>query len=196
MGFLIFAFRKLCLKREINQKNYRLMTISNRQNRLHEQISLMQQAEASMKNAWSSISNAATSANQNIFQMDSQAGQDKLAQSYNAYQEARKSGDDSQVQQAKENYVTLQQEQYNRNVSQMGIFQSSQAAIIAANQAVNNVFSAADQAQLSALQREDDQYDMEKETLESELTRMQEEYSNVKKAEQQAAKDSAPSFGQ
>ncbi len=50
MGFLIFAFRKLSLKRQINDKNFRLMMLSNDQQKITANISTVQQAMSTAQN--------------------------------------------------------------------------------------------------------------------------------------------------
>ncbi len=50
MGFLIFAFRKLSLKRQINEKNFRLMMLSNDLQKITSNISTVQQAMSTAQN--------------------------------------------------------------------------------------------------------------------------------------------------
>ena len=56
MSFLIFAYRKLDLTRRINEKNYRLMLISNEHQRMVTQIGNMQQCMSATQNTISMLS--------------------------------------------------------------------------------------------------------------------------------------------
>lgn len=51
MGFLIFAYRKLLLQRQINEMSYRQMQLSEQQQAITEKIGLVQQSLSHFKNA-------------------------------------------------------------------------------------------------------------------------------------------------
>lgn len=69
MSFLIFAFRKLFLKRQINEKSFRLMQLSMRKNDITEEIGNVQQAFGSAKNMVSIFSsNTIMSAQKSIME--------------------------------------------------------------------------------------------------------------------------------
>lgn len=55
MGFLIFAFRKLDLKRRINDKQFSQMLLSNKQQQITSQISNMEQSMSSAQSTLSSL---------------------------------------------------------------------------------------------------------------------------------------------
>ena len=57
MGFLIFAFRKLSLKRQINDKNFRLMMLSNDLQKITSNISTVQQAMSTAQNTMNAFTN-------------------------------------------------------------------------------------------------------------------------------------------
>lgn len=59
MGFLIFAYRKLLLKRRINDKNFRLLTLSQQQQTATERVGQQQRAFAAQKSTISCTTSAA-----------------------------------------------------------------------------------------------------------------------------------------
>jgi hypothetical protein len=68
MGLLLFAFRKLDLKRRINRANYRLMQISNQRQRVQDQMDQLQQCLSNSKNMFEyANSNAMMADNQAFF---------------------------------------------------------------------------------------------------------------------------------
>jgi len=65
MGFLIFAYRKLFLKRKIDDIGYRQLVLSQKQQQMTEQVGVMQQAMAAGKNLLSVFSNGSLTNIQN-----------------------------------------------------------------------------------------------------------------------------------
>jgi len=65
MGFLLFAARKLQLKRQINQLSFRQMQLSQEQQQISEQISQQQQKQQQIQNVFNTI-NTMTNGIQNI----------------------------------------------------------------------------------------------------------------------------------
>lgn len=57
MSFLIFAYRKLALKRQIGDKEYRQMILSQQKQTMTEQIGLLQQSISAAKNIFSTLAN-------------------------------------------------------------------------------------------------------------------------------------------
>ncbi len=193
MSFLVFAFRKLDLKSRIRRKNNELMAMSRHHLKIQDQIAQLQQAKDSMQNAWGSIFGLMTGSAQNIFSASINAPQSEVSrltsELSNATSDSQRAAlqDQLKIAQDKANSV------YNTAFTN---YQAAFTGFAGLNQIVNSVFTASEEAQIKALQAEDQQYENRQGSLETELTFLNEEYNNVKKAEQQAAKDAAPSFGQ
>lgn len=64
MSFLIFAYRKLMLKRQINDLNFRQMVLSQKQQTITSQIGTMQQLTSAAKSMTNIFSQSAMSAMQ------------------------------------------------------------------------------------------------------------------------------------
>lgn len=191
MGFLIFAFRKLTLKRQINQKQFTQMTLANQQQRVQEQISIMEKTKSAMQDAWSTTSNATLSTAQSLYNLSTMASQSKIQDLYKKYGNANTNDQVSIM-----NEITEQQEKVRaKNTAAYAAYQAVASGVTLANYAVNSVFSAADDAQLQALHRQDQRYEEEQASLDSQLKLLNAEYESVTKAESDAAKQSAPSFG-
>ncbi len=230
MGFLLFAFRKLSLKREINQKNYRMTLLSNQRQRIDSEISIMEQHKAAQQDAWSTISNSISSSTNTIFQMNASQSNTDVIKSVNVYSKDYQlltkfnsfgsndkadrdkfletnnidnSKSDDEIRKSLEGRVesekiamTKQQlsAQDSNQANQLAM-QASQLALVTANQCVNSVFASMDETKLAMLQSQDQRIDTEMGQLESEVELLNAEYENVKKAESQEAKNTAPSFG-
>lgn len=62
MGFLIFAYRKLFLKRKINDLNYQAMVLSQKKQNITDKIGQVQQAISSAKTLTASVASYTTNA--------------------------------------------------------------------------------------------------------------------------------------
>lgn len=195
MGFLIFAFRKLCLKRTINQNSYRQMTISMQRQRNKREMDAMEQAKTTMQNAWGTISNSISSSTSAIFNAQVAASQTIVTKAQNDYTLAAQTGDDAKIRAAQANLDLAKDKAANQYNMALGTYQIAQTSSQLADHAVNSVFGAADEAQLSMLHQKDQQYEEQMASLTSEATLLAEEYKSVEKAEGEAAKSAAPSFG-
>ena len=195
MGFLIFAFRKLTLRQDINRKQFRLMGLSTDLQRIQQQASVLQQAQGMMQDAWGVVSGSISNASQSLFQLDQSASQMQLNKAQSEYNNAIKCGDAKALEAAKLSYEKAMNDSKNQQVLALGLQGGVQAANLAVNQAVNSVFDAATKYQLQTLHLKEQRITAEKNSLESQVKLETAELSEVEKAEDQAAKDSAPKFG-
>jgi len=167
MGFLLFAARKLQLKRQINQLSYRQIQLSQEQQQITDQIAQQQQKQQQIQNIFNTVGsmiNGAQSVNQ-AMQMKSLNNQDLTKTEFNTALQTMLSGN-----------------------------KEFQGMTYAAN-VMNSVFTAQNNVQLSQLQNKDNEISMELESVDSKLKLLQAEYENVKKSEQSEAQNSAPTFG-
>ena len=72
MGFLLFAARKLQLKRQINQLSYRQIQLSQEQQQITDQIAQQQQKQQQVQNIFNTIGTMVNGA-QNVAQMTQMA---------------------------------------------------------------------------------------------------------------------------
>lgn len=166
MSFLIFAYRKLSLKRQISDKSYRLMVLSEKYSQKTEQIGAMQQAISSGKNMI------------NIF------AQGSMMNLNNEFMQKYSDGKGGLTEEATKNQAIIQQEYQNKQY---------QAAMM--SNMCNSVFEAASQAQMAQLNAENKRIDLEKNNLESQLKLLDGELKAVEQGEDAAAKQCAPKFG-
>ena len=177
MGFLLFAARKLQLKREINTKNYELMTITAQYNDAQKRVAEFQQTMSDMKSMMSIFS--AGIQQQGVLQaLHSYADQNGLAHS----------------NQEDFNSWTTEQKQAASAAVQVGQMAGTQMAT-AINGITDGIFSSINKVQLAQLQAQQNTLDVRKESLESELQLLQGEYQSVKEAEKEAVKSAVPQFG-
>ena len=195
MGFLIFAFRKLSLRREISQKEYRLMSISTIQNRIQDQISVIEQAKAAMQGAWNTSMNAISTMGSSIFSNGLMDKQQSFMDLNISYLDAKSNGDTVLADSLRKQMLDAQKAAMGEQATNQKEYQIFQQGLMLANQAQNTIFSLVDQAELASLNQQDQQYSLEKENLESQLKKLNAEYESVEKAETQAAKQAAPNLG-
>lgn len=199
MAFLLFAYRKLSLKRQINQKNYQMTLLSNQQQTIQSQIGMMEQVKASAQDSWATIADGMSSSLNTIFQANTAASTQKtrdLGQQYQSVLVAN--GNDENNANVKAVKAQLEAATVESNNSLQKAYvakQVGQEGLLIANHAVNSVFAAGDKAKLAILQHQDQRIGISKDQLESEVKLISAEYENVKKAEGEEAKNVAPSFG-
>ena len=165
MGFLLFAARKLQLKRQINQLQYRQMQLSQEQQQISSQIAQQQQRQQQVQNSLNyinTLSNSLANINNNT-------------QVLTAYQAGGNA---------------LQQLGASIYASANTINPTSLATNV-----MNSVFTAQNNVQLTQLQGKDSQISLELENTESQLKLLQAEYESVKKAESSEIQNCAPTFG-
>ncbi len=167
MGFLLFAARKLQLKRQINQLSYRQIQLSQEQQRITDQIAQQQQKQQQIQNIFNTVGtmiNGAQSVNQAM---------------------QLKTLNDKELSKAE--ISAAYQTMMNGNKEFQGMTYATNV--------MNSVFTAQNNVQLSQLQNKDNEISMELESVDSKLKLLQAEYENVKKGEQSEAQNSAPTFG-
>lgn len=204
MGFLIFAYRKLSLRRKINQDQYRLTQLQSDQLQIQSNISLIQQATAASQDASqqmiSNLSNAFYAGYQNSL-FTSNAGLQAANDNYKkAVADAQKAGstnpeNDSKVQAAKTEMENAQKMYGNSQVGSMMAMQSFQQGVMGLNQQINSVFAAKEKGEMQALKQKDTRISQEIAHLETQLKMENQEYDNVVKAEDEEIKKSTPKFG-
>jgi len=166
MGFLLFAARKLQLKRQINQLQYKQMQLSQEQQQISEQISQQQQRQQQVQNSLNyinTLSNSLANINNNT-------------QALNAYQ------------------IGGQEALLQNRLSIFNNSNAVNPATLTTN-VMSSVFTAQNNLQLTQLQGKDSQISLELENTESQLKLLQAEYESVKKAESSEAQNCAPTFG-
>ena len=168
MGFLLFAARKIQLKREINSKNYELLLISNKLQEATKAVADKQQAISDMKGMMDTYSSLFNS------QLQQRA--------YNSALLANGGVMNSN----------------NAAAIQMAMQTGSQAAMTlsnATNSIFSSVINAQNKADLARLQAQEQSLDGRKTALETELEQLKNEYSSYDQAVKDSAKDAAPQFG-
>lgn len=199
MAFLLFAYRKLSLKRQLNQKNYQMTLLSNQQQTIQSQIGMMEQVKASAQDSWATVADGMSSNMNTIFQANTAASTQKtrdLGQQYQSILVAN--GNDENNANVKAAKAQLDASTVENNKSLQTAYvakQTAQEGLLIANHAVNSVFASADKAKLAILQHQDQRIQTSMGQLESEVKLISAEYDNVKKAEGEEAKNVAPSFG-
>lgn len=200
MGFLIFAFRKLCLKRTISQKDFRVMQLSSDLQSLHNQMSIMQQAKSVMQDAWSTTSGCISTTSQNLFQASVNTAQSEASAAANKYEKVFNDSQKglasaSQVEAAKAEMENSKANADNQAKKLFALQQAGQTTNMVANHVVNSVFEQADKAQMTLAHLKENRIEQEKTSLESQLKVLNEELTGVEKAESDSAKKVAPTFG-
>ena len=165
MGLLLFAARKIQLKREINNKNYELTQINDQIKDALKRTNTKQEELNRLKNNVSVF-------NQNMQQTMYNAG--NLA-----------------LQQAMQNGASAEQ------LNNMSIFNNNMTGM--AVQIFSNLNEAAatnaQKLELAKLQNLDQELEMRKTNIETELEVLKNEYSSYDNAVKESAKSSAPQFG-
>jgi len=168
MSFLIFAYRKLSLKRKINDLNFKLMMLQQRENTLTEKVGNMQQSMSMTQSIMTAV---------NSSQM-SQMTDSILGKYYDKDANGKmtpKAGIDANV---------VNQEMYKANYE-----------ATAQNSLFSGYFEAQNKAQMTTLNQQGNQISQQKLTIESQLKQYNSEYEGVEKGEDDAAKKEAPKFG-
>lgn len=197
MGLLLAIYRKLSLRRKIDQGQYRLMQISSRLQRLESQIGDMQQAKTRAQSVWDMAIGNVTNMTDSIFQskmatigqgdpalfkqmQDAIANKDKdpaaATAATNAYEQS--------ANQASQNSYKL--------AAAYNIFQQQTAM---ARSTMQNMLDKADESTLQQLHQEDTSLDQQKTSLEAQLASWNAEYESVGKLVESEAKEAAPKFG-
>ena len=185
MGFLLFAARKLQLKREINNKNYELTVLTSQYNQAQKRVAAFQEQMENAKNMTS------------IFAQAMQANANR-----SAYTQYLSTCTDASFKEKLQNFLngdsnpgfTTEESQTVTRISQQGA-QAGSALATAYTTVTDSIFDAANKVQLAKLQAEENRLELRKGSLESELSLLQGEYDAVKGQEKDAIKDAVPQFG-
>ncbi len=204
MGVLIFAYRKLSLKRQINQDNFRLTLLGIDKTQVTRQIGDLQQAIAQKQDMaqqfMGSISNIFYSGAQ--MQMagvnqNSQVAEQNLRA---AMEDARKRGvtdveKDPNVIAAKQTYDVTKNASVAAQGNSMAMFNAFQTQMMGMNQQVNSIFAAKEKGSLQGLKAKENRIDTEIASLQSVLAQESADLKATEEAEKEEAKNSAPKFG-
>ena len=171
MSFLMFAARKIQIKRLVNAKNYELTLITEAANEAARKVADAQEAQTAAKNQVSVFTtNLQTAAqNQSLAALQQQTGinpNEVNADNMSAIQAALQQGT-----------------------------QAGAALASAVTSITDAIFSAQNKAELAKLQGQQQVLDMKKEALQTELKSLQNEYQASESAESESAKSLAPKFG-
>ena len=171
MGFLLFAARKLQLKRQINQLSYRNMQLNQEQETVSQKIKNLQQAQQAAQNQVNIFATKMNSANQIA------GGFQQLAGLANG-------------QAVSMNYMGTQMTPATMAANVMN------SIFTAANQVSEYIaIRLIRQAQLAELNAKDSEISLELENNDSQLELLQNEYQSVKKAESNEAQNCVSNFG-
>lgn len=173
MGYAIFTARKLMLRNRINQINFRLMQLSQQQQTLADSAAKMEQAISNTKNIFNTLGNTM----QMGMQMQTNAIMQQLANNT-----ANNQGNVDYSQ-----YTPLLQQALsgaNFMASPMG-----QALSI-----MNQTLDITSQNQLRHIKDMENQIELERKNLETQVKAMSAEMDAVEKAEDNEIKKSAPQF--
>lgn len=199
MGFLLFAYQKLSYKRRLNENNYRQSLLSRHQLTVQSKISSIEQNKAQMQSLWTMATSTIQESANSTFTAQMQGNSLETAQLSKNYQEALKNNgnnkDAKEVIDAQtamnDHRIDIEKVAKANYMEQMALNQG----LALSNSLFQSVFEAADKAQLTALHSEDQRIEIEMANLKSEALLLKANYDANEKAEGDAAKDAAPSFG-
>lgn len=201
MGVLIFAYRKLSLKRQINQDNFRLMMLGIDKTQVTRQIGDLQQAIAQKQDMAQQFMGGIS----NIFYSGAQLQMGIVNQNAqgaeNALREALKNATgtdkekDPNVIKAKEAYEAAKQASVTAQGNSMAMFNAFQTQMMGMNQQINSVFAAKEKGALQGLKTKENRIDTEMASLQSVVAQESADLKAVDDAEKEEAKNSAPKFG-
>ena len=194
MSFLILSFRKLSLRRKINNGNFRNMQLQMAQDKIQSQIADAQKLNAQMQDNWTSLTSSLGNISNSIF-----AAQDATAKiDYNNaksnFDKASEAGNKEEAAKYEE-LMKKAEKEYNEQAKNILQLQNNQAvALSAMKQSVNSIYEASQKAQLEDLQRKDQAISLERESLQDPIATWNAEYTSLEKAVSEAAKNSAPKY--
>ena len=172
MAFLLFAARKIQLKREINAKQYEVSLIASKYQEATQKVSDKQQAMTDMKNAFQAQTSLFTQLGQTA----------AVASMTNAAKQAGQLQDGQQL---------------NVQAMQYALTQGTQAGnslATAANSIFDSIIGQQNKAELARLQAQASTLETRKTSLETQLKQLEAEYTNYDQALSNAVKEAAPSF--
>ena len=167
MAFLLFAARKIQLKREINAKQYEVSLIASKYQEATQRVADKQQAMTDMKNAFQAQTSLFT-------QMGQTAAVAAMTQS------ANQAG-----------------QQLNVQAMQYALTQGTQAGnslATAANSIFDSIVGQQNKAELARLQAQASSLETRKTSLETQLKQLTAEYDSYAQQVDKEVKEAAPSF--
>lgn len=178
MGFLVFAYRKLSLKRKISDLQFRQMQLSMEKQQLTDRVS--------------------------TYQNQMSMGKDILQQAYGEPMQQLMFGYQAMSQQSnvfmspdmgngQPNQKFIAPKQRYQDLMQQFMLPYSQLA--SQYQGLNSLFEQKEKSDLQRMHQQDTRIDQEMASLESQLKLMNAELQSVEKGEDEAAKQDAPKFG-
>ena len=188
MGFLLFAARKMQLKREINQNSYEQIMVSNQLQAATKRVADFQEQMNNMKNMTSvfaqGLQSQALSAAYSKAATDSNLD-DATKAAINNYL----AGDMSAF-----NNLTNEQRQALSQVTSMGTQAGSTAASAFTN-VTNSIFDAVNKVELAQLKAEESRLENKQTSLQTMAKLLEAEYQSYDEALNASVKDAAPKFG-
>jgi len=183
MSFLLFAARKMQLKREINANSYEQIVVQNQLQAAQKRVSQFQEHMTAMKNMTSVFAQGLqASANQAAYAQYAQSNTDELAE------KLRKQQAGEQVSFTNEDYQRLSQ------IATVG--QQGGAALAQAFSAVSDsIFTSVSNVQLAVLQAESTRLENKQTSLKTEGQLLAAEYQEYDQAISSAIKEATPKFG-
>lgn len=192
MGFLIFAYRKLSLIRQINQKQYRSMCLSTELDRVKEQSDELTKAKANLEDGWRMMSDSIFGAQESYYNSQMASVGDSLQKALTGYNQAKGTAGEATAKAAYEAELAKSQQDKTPLIQQYQAFQSLKAA---SNNAFKFVLDKSDDVQLELLHQKEKRYEMEVKSLDSSIALLSGELTKVESAESKSAERCAPSFG-
>ncbi len=178
MGYAIFTARKLMLTNRVNQLNFRIMQLSQQQQTLANNAANMERSMASMKNLFSNIGN--------IFQMGMTMQQNAV--SYALIQKLQSTNGDFKNSEIEAGLKSM-----------IGTCLGGGANFFTTGlgmqlQVMNQAMETVNQTKLQQIKDMENQIELQRKSLETQLAAAQEELKAVEKAEEKQIESSAPKF--
>ena len=177
MGFLLFAARKMQLKREINQNSYEQIIVSNQLQAATKRVAQFQEQMSQAKNTIS------------VFSRALQAG--ALQNGYGEFIDQNRYNTD-------DDYKAQINEQMRNGAFQTQISNAQNgAATLAAtfSNVADSIFTAVSNVQLEQLKAEENRLENKQTSLQTMAKLLETEYQSYDEALQASVKDAAPKFG-
>ena len=175
MSFLMFAARKLQIKREMNAKNYELQLITQAATDAAKKVADAQEAQAAAKNQVSIFTSQLQAQGQNaaLVALKAQTGIDA-----------------SQINSGNMTQADMQAIQFALNQGT----QAGNALASALTSITDSIFSAQNKAELARLTAQQTALDLRKGSLETQVNSLKGQYDAAEKAETESAQSLAPKF--
>ena len=179
MSFLLFAARKMQLKREINANNFEQIKVQDQLKAAQKRVSIFQDQMSQMKNMTSVMARA----------LQAKATQTGYAQALNVNEDFMNRWANGQL-------TDKEKEQVQNAQASLSQVQTGATAVASAFSTVtDSIFTAVSNVQLEVLKAESDRLDNKLTSLKTEGQLLSTEYSEYDQAISSAVKEAAPKFG-